>query len=178
MSKQYEEVKDKLQSWWKNACKITLAEPLWDGWHACMYWNSLDRLESDYKTHAPLASSGWKAARLPSVKSAWMRNSPIEGPAQYGYLQEVRLIAMGRWDATMNTLFLLLNKWARGCDFNRCHLRCNPRVNKSCRGARVDAHLRLRVQTPSIVARVWRLCTCCRERREGAKKWICVDLGS
>lgn len=53
-------------------------------------------------------------------KSVHAHNVIVWKRVQHGlvfrYLRKPRLIVMAKWDATKNSLFHLLNKWAQGCD--------------------------------------------------------------
>lgn len=83
-----------------------------------VFFNSWRRLEGDTKTLAQLASIVWQAVNLPGVKHLKVWGSSLEAHGSLcRYLRKARLMVIGRWDATKNSLFPLLNKWALGCDF-------------------------------------------------------------
>lgn len=103
------------------------------------------------------------------------------------YLQKARLIVMGRWDATKNSLFPLLNKWALGCDFiaatsDITHALVGA-VGRRMRCENVHVHPRIcicmHVQTSLLFVCVWhaQLCTCCRVGCKGIRK-TCVWIES
>lgn len=133
----------------------------------------------DSKTHAQLASSGREAVNPSLAKASECARRQSVGPVQYGslcrYLQKARLIVMGRWDATKNSLLLLLNKWALGCDFTAATSDITPALIRAV-GRREHSFMCMHVRS-SLFLLLCDICMCRRGRFEGIRK-RCVRIES